>query len=1068
VTNSTNARLAKLTAPVARGLVQRERLFTLLDGAEHSKLAWVSGPGGAGKTSLLVSWLAARQRNVVWYRVDAGDRDPATLFHYLALALQTGPLKNGAPEPEPLPHFTPEFMAGLDTFARSYFQAFFARLTPPCVAVFDNCQEAGADSPFEQILALALAEAPAGISIACVSRTEPGAALARWVAQPEYVRIGWEELRLDRLEAAEIALERGHDVHTVPALLDAARGWAAGFVLMLRARAHGVAAGFDPQIAQSAVFDYFAGEILARAAAPTRDFLLRACFLPVLAPTLAAQLTGNAGAGDLLEELHRSHFFTERRRSDTGQFTYEFHPLFRGFLCARARMAYSNEYIVQLCERAASLLEQAGQVEAAVELRIQAADWPALTRTICAQAPVLMAQGRWQTLASWIAVMPQAIAQDAPWLMYWRGVCCCMTDPLAARADLETAHRQFVAADESAGALLACASVLETFHLHWSAQKPALPWIEEFERLLKRVPSPPLDMEVRIIHGLLGVTMAQPQHPMLPRWAGRAVEILRKVQSPMQKVAPMAFAVSFNIWLGELEAAHSLIDELGMDTQYTEGEALGAINAYGWKACVAWQRAEHEEAWEALAAAQAIADSSGVRILDGFLNAQKTYSQLSAGEIAGAQQSLAKLRRWVDPQRTLDIAHYHFLNAGALLLGGNLKAALEIVLRELPEIIELAAPFGIATCRVQAAQALTLDGQFDAAREQLMAALDFGHAMPSLIIEYHALMALAYLEFCAGQEGQGLEKLRQALAIGRAKSYMNCHPWWIPRQMSVLFSRALEAGIEPDYVRRFIRKRPVDPDRPEVPGWPWPLRVYTLAEFRVLKDDEPLRAGRKAPRRVLELLQAIVALGRRRASRERLTEAVWRDADGDSARDAFENALHRLRKLLGDDAVTLEHGQVTLAPGRVWVDVDAFERLSDEIQQCADAGTLGDARARRAVDEALAVYTGHFLANEPDQPWMLPMRDRLRSRMERIVARAGAHCEQAGDLTRAIAVYQRGVEIDPVAEVFYLRLMACRAQAGDRAGALEIYRRCSDMLSSVLGISPSAQTEALRRSLMRP
>jgi LuxR family transcriptional regulator, maltose regulon positive regulatory protein len=99
---------------------------------------------------------------------------------------------------------------------------------------------------------------------------------------------------------------------------------------------------------------------------------------------------------------------------------------------------------------------------------------------------------------------------------------------------------------------------------------------------------------------------------------------------------------------------------------------------------------------------------------------------------------------------------------------------------------------------------------------------------------------------------------------------------------------------------------------------------------------------------------------------------------------------------------------------------------------------------------------------------MLPMRDRLRSRLERIVAHAGAHWEQAGDHSRAAAVYQRGVEIDPVAEVFYRRLMACRAQAGDRAGALEVYRRCREMLSSVLGIAPSAQTETLRSSLLRP
>ncbi|MDB5882427.1 MAG: transcriptional activator domain [Ramlibacter sp.] len=1063
MTNSKNARLAKLTAPLARGLVQRERLFTMLDCLEHGRLAWVSGPGGAGKTSLLASWLTARQRNVVWYRIDAGDRDPATLFHYLALSLQDGTSSH-----EPLPHFTPEFMAGLDTFARSYFQGFFAQLTPPCVVVFDSCQDAGADSGFEQIVALALHEAPAGIAIACVSRAEPGAALARWVAHPDYVRIGWDHLRLDALEAAQIAQGRGHDAKAVPVLLEAARGWAAGFVLMLRAQAQGVANdALGAQGAQGAVFDYFAGEILSRAAPATRDFLLRACVLPVLPPSLVAELTGNPQAGELLEELYRSNFFTERRRSDIGQFTYEFHPLFRAFLCARSRLALPPEHFAQLCERAALLLEQAGQIEAAVELRIQACDWPALTRTICSQAPVLMAQGRWQTLDSWIGAIPRTITQTTPWLMYWLGVCCCMTDPLAARAHLQSAHEQFQAADDKVGALLACASALETFHLAWSALKSAAPWIDRFERALAAVPAPPLEVELRVISGLLGVTMAQPQHSMLPKWVLRAVELLRALPDPMQKVAPMAFAVSFYIWSGELERAHSLIDTLDMDRYRTGGEPLSPIAAYGWEACVAWQRAEHEQAWKALAKAEAIAESSGVRVLSSFLCVHRIYAELSAGELARAQESLTRLRACLVPGRELDVAHLHFLSSGALLLAGNLRGALEIVLRELPGVVEMGAPFGVATWRVQAGQTFTLNGHFDAAREALTGALDFGRAMPSRIIEFHALMALAHLDFCTRREATALEALREALAIGRAKNYMNCHPWWIPQQMSVLFSRALQAGIEPEYVRRFIRHRRVDPESPEVPGWPWPLRIYTLNQLRVLKDDEPLRAGRKAPRRVLELLQAIVALGPRKASRERLTEAVWRDAEGDAARDAFENALHRLRKLLGDDAVILEHGQVTLAPMRVWVDAEAFERLADGIQQSAEAGTLGHERSMQAIDEAIALYQGHFLANEPDQPWMLPMRERLRSRLERIVTRGAAHWEQAGDLPRATALYQRGVEVDPVAELFYRRLMACRAQAGDRAGALEIYRRCRQMLSSVLGISPSAETEALRNSLLR-
>ena len=50
-------------------------------------------------------------------------------------------------------------------------------------------------------------------------------------------------------------------------------------------------------------------------------------------------------------------------------------------------------------------------------------------------------------------------------------------------------------------------------------------------------------------------------------------------------------------------------------------------------------------------------------------------------------------------------------------------------------------------------------------------------------------------------------------------------------------------------------------------------------------------------------------------------------------------------------------------------------------------------------------------------------------------------------------------------EALYRRLMAAYREQGEPAEALNVYRRCREMLSIVLGAKPSAETEAVRATL---
>jgi DNA-binding SARP family transcriptional activator len=60
--------------------------------------------------------------------------------------------------------------------------------------------------------------------------------------------------------------------------------------------------------------------------------------------------------------------------------------------------------------------------------------------------------------------------------------------------------------------------------------------------------------------------------------------------------------------------------------------------------------------------------------------------------------------------------------------------------------------------------------------------------------------------------------------------------------------------------------------------------------------------------------------------------------------------------------------------------------------------------------------------------------------------RLGTLIEEAGDASVAIDHYLRAIEIDPLSEVFYRRLMRVYAHLDRRAEALGVYQRCRQSL----------------------
>ena len=94
------------------------------------------------------------------------------------------------------------------------------------------------------------------------------------------------------------------------------------------------------------------------------------------------------------------------------------------------------------------------------------------------------------------------------------------------------------------------------------------------------------------------------------------------------------------------------------------------------------------------------------------------------------------------------------------------------------------------------------------------------------------------------------------------------------------------------------------------------------------------------------------------------------------------------------------------------------------------------------------------------------VRNALRAQFVRSLLRVGESLEHAHAWDTAIELYRRGLEADNLAESLYRGLMRTLAAAGNRAEAINAFRRCRELLSIVLGVKPSAETERLHREIV--
>jgi ATP/maltotriose-dependent transcriptional regulator MalT/DNA-binding SARP family transcriptional activator len=1055
---------AKLARPRLHGVIERERLFALLDAERERPLVWIEGPPGAGKTTLVTTYLARDRVTTLWFRVDDGDSDPATFFSYLAQAVAALRPKRKLN----LPALTPEYLMDLPGFARRYFRKLFAALPANSALVLDG-YEAAAGGVLDDIVNIAVAEVPQGVRLLVTSRAAPPAALGHLAAKGALAGVSWDDLRLSPAEADAIAGEgRRAESESIETLHTLSDGWAAGFVVLLdHVRNAGGLQQHDPGALRGSLFAYFVNEMFARADKATRSVLIRTAVLSGFTGSLAEELCPGMQADTILARLYRQHYFLDRSMGEEP--VYRYHALFRDFLLEQGRALLEPQERKELLVQAASLLVAHGQQEDAAALFFEAGAWHDAARSWCELAPRLMERGRNATLDKGISALPEQVIGEVPWLSFWLGMARLPFAPPAGRALLETAYAQFDAVGDSTGCLLACGGILDSYFLDWGDKRPADPWGKALQVLMRREGVfPSVDAEVRALASMFVLIFRAANHLTLVEEAWeRAFVLLARLDEPIQRVALANFAGCICIFRGDWARMRTLVADIDASPNLSTVPPVHLIIWLVTKSVCLLHSGALAQSYAAIAQAEALAESNGVRILDGFIAGNGATTALNAGDVARAEVYADKMRAALNPARILDGAFHDWTRSALALARGDATAALKIARAAVEKSLACGAATAVAQNRCLVAQALLDLGQTAAALDEANEILAIATPSRLRVFEHTGLLLKSVALRRTGADVEALAMLSAALVTGRESDYAVFFAWVPAHFLQELFGIALEAKIETAYVRSIIRRLNVPPPDPEPDAWPWPVKVRTLGRFAVLKDYQPLHFTGKAQRKPMELLKALIGLGGHEVPIDTLVQVLWPEPREGDSHKAFDITVHRLRKLLGHDAaIVITDRRVTLNPDVVWLDVRSVERLLARVAPAQPGASTALADLTEAVPNLLDLYRGAFLADESDAPWLLATRDRLAAQFRRFVLRLGEHFEHAGHWADAANLYERGVEIDTLAETLYRRLMVCLHRQGQYAEAIEVFRRCRKMLAVVLGVKPSRETDEVYQQVL--
>jgi len=1046
----------KTSPPALGGVIERERLVKALTDLPAAA-KWLQAPSGTGKSTLAASYARSRKKALVWYRLDERDNDPVFFYQEFERALSS------RLQTAELPKFAADDHGRQLQFARRHTSALMEAIAQPTLFVLDDLQRITSDDMQRALVELVAIAGNESELLFVSESTAPGAFFDA-IASRQMGLVNDVDLRFssDECKALTATLRIAEEQSTS---ISALTGGHAGALVL----ACELLRGTDPKSALGVatverIHLHLLTKLVERMPPSRRELLLRTAYAAHFTRAICETLAGP----DVLHELNALVDMGLLRRIGADETErFEAHGLVQIGMRALARLWLGQPAALQLAEQTAATLIANNQSEAAFTLLVEIGSMGPAISVLQQLAERYAAQGNTELLRTALQKVPADQVEMNSWLCFWTGQTILRSDEEEARIWFGRAYSAFENAHDIYGCRLAAASIVTTFALECGDLREFDQWITLHRNARGNTEVAHGDrFETTLLLGLMCAAFHSAAYPAeldAEKVIARMLSLL-SVDQPWISADQQVQAARILIDHGHVFCRYQLAHNAIIATRaLVDHLNAGALHRGRWfiAAAVAYFGGDDTQTANMyLEAARQVAHQSQSERLAFELGMASVDYSMKGTDLQAAVSELKQLETLAINAAPSQRADYARMMTRLLLLQGRTSEGL----RWAEDAMRIAMPAGFSGGYLRAfemefAYALAANDRFAEAGEFLLQK-DFA--------PHEARLSVAYcLLFLAGGMTD-LALLVKGLKFAREITFINLlDRARVP--LAQICNAALVNGIEKDFVLQLIAAKRLIPPPSAGPSWPWPVHVRTLGGFQLQVQGVRYQPQHKAQDKPLELLKLLVtcqALGRPSAEKLWIAERLWPDADTVNARKSLDMTVGRLRKLLSrDESLVAHEGRLQLSAAIVWTDItplhDALSQARSQRDQRIAGKPIAKTDANASIAAVLDHYNGPYLADEEGPPWLLAGREAIAAAVRQALVNADEMLQGSADhvLTPAL---ERALAADPTSEDLARVLMRAHLRQDRHSEVVRVHRRLREMLSLLLNIAPSKESDYLR------